>query len=135
MKKKRKTLKVIGVILGVFVLVLAGFYAYLLIGMDEVAHLTIENIDIKTIPDGTYEGAFEGYRWSNSVKITVKDKRITDIEVIKSQTFADKAKIVTLIDRIKNAQSLQVDVLSGATVSSKAFLKAVENALMKGEKG
>ncbi|MFZ5975458.1 MAG: FMN-binding protein [Bacillota bacterium] len=34
----------------------------------------------------------------------------------------------------KKRKTLQVDVLSGATVNSKAFLKAVENALMKGEK-
>ncbi|MDZ7792809.1 MAG: FMN-binding protein [Spirochaetia bacterium] len=34
-----------------------------------------------------------------------------------------------MVDAIVEAQSLEVDVISGATVSSKAILKAAENAL------
>jgi uncharacterized protein with FMN-binding domain len=43
----------------------------------------------------------------------------------------DQAK---LFDRVIEAQSLQVDAISGATLTSKAYLKAVENALEQAEK-
>jgi uncharacterized protein with FMN-binding domain len=33
-----------------------------------------------------------------------------------------------------DAQSLQVDTISGATLTSKAYLKAVENALLKAQR-
>ncbi len=35
-----------------------------------------------------------------------------------------------LNDRVIESQSLQVDTISGATLSSKAYLQAVENALL-----
>ncbi len=34
-----------------------------------------------------------------------------------------------LFEEVKTEQSLQVDTVSGATVSTKAYLKAIENAL------
>ena len=40
----------------------------------------------------------------------------------------------SLIDKILDEQSLDVDIVTGATASSKAILKAVESALEKGKK-
>jgi uncharacterized protein with FMN-binding domain len=39
----------------------------------------------------------------------------------------------TLYDRVIQAQSLQVDTISGATLTSKAYLQAVENALIQAQ--
>ena len=41
--------------------------------------------------------------------------------------------INNLFDEVIKSQSLQVDVISGATLTSKAHLKAVENALEQAE--
>jgi len=38
-----------------------------------------------------------------------------------------------LYDRVVQAQSLQVDTISGSTLTSKAYLKAVEDALNKAQ--
>jgi uncharacterized protein with FMN-binding domain len=38
-----------------------------------------------------------------------------------------------LYDRVVQAQSLQVDTISGATLTSKAWLQAVENALLQAQ--
>jgi uncharacterized protein with FMN-binding domain len=35
-----------------------------------------------------------------------------------------------LFDRVIEVQSLKVDTISGATITSKSFLKSVENALV-----
>jgi uncharacterized protein with FMN-binding domain len=60
--------------------------------------------------------------------VTVTDHRIVDVEVVKSPN--GRAGIgQELKTWIIKSQSPAVDVVSGATADSKAFLKAVENAL------
>jgi uncharacterized protein with FMN-binding domain len=39
-----------------------------------------------------------------------------------------------LFSRVIRAQSLQVDLMSGAAITSKAYLKSVERALLKAQK-
>jgi len=40
----------------------------------------------------------------------------------------------TLYDRVIAGQSLHVDTVSGATLTSKAYLQAVENALVQAQR-
>jgi len=125
----RKGIKILlGVIIAV-VLIVGGFYLFLTSGMDQTANLVIGDVTAAGIADGTYEGAYDGARWSNSVRVTVKDGKITDIEVVKTPTFSKPETIDQLTERVIEAQSTGVDVVSGATLDSKAILKAVENAL------
>jgi hypothetical protein len=69
-----------------------------------------------------------GLRWvflrGLGVKVTINSGGIVDI-----QPDSDEALEQELSERIVAAQSLLVDINTGATVSSKAFLKAVEEAL------
>ncbi len=44
---------------------------------------------------------------------------------------ADNTDFERLYARVIQAQSLQVDTISGATLTSKAYLQAVENALLQ----
>ena len=129
MKKRRKGLRILAVVAGVLVVFLAGLFVYLMIGQDEVKQTAIENVDVHSITDGTYEGSFSAYLWSDTVKVTVKNGKITAIETVGDPAFLDPATADELIARVKDRQTPQVDTVSGATVSSKAFLKAVENAL------
>ena len=63
------------------------------------------------------------------VNVVIVDHRIVDVEVIKGPN--GRAAIgLDLRDRIIQAQSPAVDAVSGATADSKAFLKAVEKALL-----
>lgn len=43
-------------------------------------------------------------------------------------------KAEKIVDDVISRQSLEVDALSGATVSSKYIIKAIENALQSGSK-
>ena len=64
------------------------------------------------------------------VEVSTAGGLVQDVALIKPATYtADSTLIPTLVQRIKDSNSLDVDLVSGATVSSKAFLKAVENAL------
>ena len=68
-------------------------------------------------------------RWSNEIKVTVKDHKIIALEVVDDVMFKIDEVTKTLFDRVIQNQSLDVDIETGATVTSHAYLKAVENAV------
>lgn len=83
------------------------------------------------LEDGVYEGTGMGYAGKITVSVEIKDKKIVAIEILSvegdDEAFFKRAKGV--IDRIIEAQSLDVDVVSGATYSSRGIISAVKNAL------
>jgi uncharacterized protein with FMN-binding domain len=111
-----------------FVVFVAAILVYAMLGMNDTLALTIGPVDLAAVPDGDYMGNYDCYRWTNVVKVSVRDHVITGIEVVKGpngrQGIAEE-----LTPRILEAQSPALDAVSGATADKKAFLKAVENAL------
>ncbi len=100
--------------------------------------MIINDIDISAIKDGVYKGS---YKFSFSDKsvyhviTSVKDHRIKKInlqfdEKIKSR-FTTIAKDV--FERIIDRQTPNVDVVTGASITSKQYMKAIENSLLKPE--
>ena len=85
--------------------------------------------------DGTYTGDGEGFGGNIQVQITIADDTLTDIQVVSAEkedsAYLSQGKAV--IDRILEAQSTDVDTVSGATFSSTGILMAVEDALGKAE--
>ena len=122
--KKNKLLMVIGIATIVIFIMIAGGLFAVTRGLSEMQELVVNDVNPGKLPDGVYAGEFSSYRWSNTVEVTIKNGEIVDI-----QTGSDEALEQELSERIVAAQSLQVDINTGATVSSKAFLKAVEEAL------
>ena len=84
------------------------------------------------LKDGEYEGTATGYGGPLTVRITVKGGKLTDIKVV-SQTetpeYFNRAKAV--IGKILSSGNVNVDSVSGATISSNAIKKAVADALQK----
>ncbi len=108
------------------VIVLLGLFAVTR-GMKEIKNLTIEAPDVSQIKDGVYEGGYKKTRWNYAVKVTVKGGRIADIEVTQKPDDGDfTAKAA---QKIVDAQSVQIDTVSGASINTRAFQKAVETAL------
>jgi uncharacterized protein with FMN-binding domain len=128
-KKKRRVLNVLLIILGVIVVIIAAFLIFILGGKSRAMNLTLDKITAASVADGVYTGSYSGMRFSNTVEVTVKDHRITDIKVVKEQAIINPETAQALADEVLKAQSTDVDAVSGATATTKAFLKAVENAL------
>ena len=85
--------------------------------------------------DGVYEGSARGYSSDVTVKVTIKDGKIADIEVVsQDETPEYFNEAVKVLDDIIDANSTDVDSISGATISSDALKEAVQNALQKAEK-
>ena len=64
-----------------------------------------------------------------SVLVTLRGDRITEITISKSKALAKEEDFTAYKTRIIEAQSLNVDGVSGASYSSKAMAKAIEAAL------
>ena len=82
------------------------------------------------LADGIYKGSGTGFAGTVSVSVEIKDKSIVAINILSTQddeAFFNRAKGV--IDKIIAGQTLDVDVVSGATYSSNGIISAVKNAL------
>lgn len=119
-------------IIVIVILALGGImFLFATRGLKKVKNLPLENIDISSIPDGEYEGTFTGYRWTNTVRVTVKDGKITDFKVIKEKMQGGDEVINAVRDKLIEKQDIHIDAVSGASVNTRAYLKAVEDALKK----
>ena len=111
-----------------------GFLAFVLLvaamaflGLEKTRSQTIYDIDLQQVPDGVFEGAYHGYRFTNVVAVTVKDHAIIDIHVKKTQRTELSE---TLKGEVIKEQSPVIDAVSGASLDQTAFLKAVQDALL-----
>lgn len=121
------------------VLGLAGGIGWLKLTKEhrEARSLPLNAVDFSKLNDGIYHGAYEGgmYKWrANECQVTVSSNKVSDIQLIGSIDPGGKnTQHQALFDRVIKAQSLQVDTISQATLTSKAYLKAVENALIQAQ--
>ena len=86
--------------------------------------------------DGTYEGEAEGVGGMITVQVTVENGQMTDLSILSADgedsAYLSNAK--DIIPKILEAQSADVDTISGATFSSTGIKNATAEALEKAEK-
>ncbi|MEW5920087.1 MAG: FMN-binding protein [Bacillota bacterium] len=88
-------------------------------------------VDLTTVADGTYTGTGRGFKSDITVEVTVSGGKITNIVVLEQDDTPNFFNMAEgqMIERIINAQNLEVDMVSGATGSSTGIIKAVFDAL------
>ncbi len=81
--------------------------------------------------DGAFVGTGGGYGGSIRVQVTVEDLRVASIEVLSHSETPDigAPALGRIADSVVAAQSMDVDVVSGATASSRGILAAIADAL------
>ncbi|MDN9572380.1 FMN-binding protein [Clostridioides difficile] len=90
--------------------------------------LDIKNIDFNTVADGEYIGICQNKILFAVVQVKVKNHEIVNIEILEHKaSYMEQAKQIA--DNVCSKQSLEVDAISGATLTSDTVLKAIENAL------
>lgn len=110
----------------------------------ELQALTIGDVDFTRLRDGIYAGEYAGTKGSSrnaTVQVTVSDAKITKITVLKGALDSNgkpakltgEMTINDLFQKVLETESLQVDTISGATLTSKAHLKALEFALKQAQ--
>lgn len=82
---------------------------------------------------GTYSNEAEGYYSTLKVAVTLDGHNIMSIEILSHEEPEILSEIVfeELPPRIIKANSVDVDVISGATYTSKALINAVEKAIIE----
>ena len=80
---------------------------------------------------GTYESAAQGFHGDVKLAVTVDAEKITAIEVVEhSETEGiGAAALPKLVEAVLESQTLGVDSVAGATVTSDAFKAAMTDAL------
>ena len=126
-------LKIFVAVALIIALAIGGLAFYITRGLHTGAELVIDSVDLNSVEDGVYEGDYNSGRFSNKVSVTVMDHKITDIELDKDITFNKPEVTKEIFDKVIEEQNVDVDSVSGATVSGKAYLKAIENALKGGK--
>ncbi|HUW23601.1 MAG TPA: RnfABCDGE type electron transport complex subunit G [bacterium] len=89
---------------------------------------------LKYIRDGSYTGEGGGFSGPIRVRVTVQNHRIIRIAILERQEVVEYwSKVREKIPQeILEKQNIDVDIVSGATYSSKGLIEAVTNALEKG---
>ncbi len=112
------------------VIIAGGFLLYnrQSANLDKLVKEPVGNISLEDLDDGSYDGDYKAFPVTVKLNVEIKDHKMTKIAILKHDNGkGEKAEEIT--DEIIKEQSLDVDIVSGATYSSMVILKAVEDAL------
>lgn len=127
--KRKHVVLITGFVLIVVIAVVAfGVQAHLEAKLEELAAESIRDIDFTKLADGVYTGSYKQFPVAAEVRVTVSGHKVTRIELMKHDN-GQGGPAEVLPDKVVESQKLNVDVVTGATYSSKVILKAIENAL------
>ena len=121
----KKVLIGIGIILALMLAMILG------VGLKEsgeVKAFDTAPVNIAEIKDGIYEGCSETTLVKVQVRVTVSDGRLDNIEILKHEC-GKGLPANALVDEMVSRNDIDVDAVSGATVSSEVIKDAVRNAL------
>lgn len=114
------------------IILLAGLTGCVSREVRETRNMEIEDVDVSKIPDGTYVGKYGYSGLVYTAQLEVVNGRIEWIRIKENEPSPRSDWVTELPERVIEANSTRVDVVSGATTSSKAVLKAIELALKAG---
>ncbi|HHX76799.1 MAG TPA: FMN-binding protein [Firmicutes bacterium] len=127
---KKKLLKVLAVLAVLAAIAFGAMWLKIEANEKKLATLPVAEVDVAEIPDGVYRGSFSFFPVSAEVEVTVANHAISGIKLLEHM-HARGAAAEVIVEKVKDAQSLEVDLVSGATFSSKVILKAIEDALVE----
>lgn len=86
--------------------------------------------------DGSYKGSGEGFGGEIIVEVTIEKDYIKEAKIIskKNETPEYISQAEKILDDVVSKQTIKVDVVSGATLSSNGILAALDDAMNKAKK-
>lgn len=123
---KQKTVAMILVPLIAIGIVIATINA---MNLNKIRNMPIKNINITKVSDGIYKGEAQAGNYTYKVRVTVENHKIVNIEGLDNRKSPYVTYAEGVFTKIIKQQKIDVDAITGATTTSKAFMKAVENAL------
>lgn len=118
----------------VLVIIVLGLFIFIggTQNMKAVRTYNLPEIDMSRIVDGEYEGACDIGRFAMEVSVTIKDHKIVAIDFIDGKNAnANKELVKRMNDMFLHKNEPAFDTVTGATITSKAYMIAVTDALSK----
>lgn len=136
--KKGKRVFRMSLFLVIIILFSGGFYEWTKIKKEhnENLSMTFSEINFDNLKDGIYEGYYEGgmYKWrENRIEVVVEDGHVKNFNLLEHSEGMSNEETDKLFNRVLLAKSFNIDTISGATLTSRAYLKGFENALLKAQ--
>ncbi|NLV36807.1 MAG: FMN-binding protein [Clostridiaceae bacterium] len=124
-QKTRKKSKITIAVIAILVLAIA---IALGINLPKPLETFDTSFDLSQIADGTYSGYCDNGLVKVEAEVSVENHTITDVRLVKHQNGLGSSA-EAIVDTVVEHQSVEIDAIAGATMSSKTILKAIENAL------
>lgn len=128
MKRLRKPL----VVFSCIVLTFIAAFGYMFISMGkQIGSIKYYEVSPQDVSDGVYQGSASTSLVKVEVEVEVADHKIVRIDILKHDNgLGSKAEVIT--EQMISQNSYDVDIISGATMSSNVIKSAVSDALEKG---
>jgi uncharacterized protein with FMN-binding domain len=95
-----------------------------------------------TTPNGTFTGIDSPNRFGDvQVRVVISNGRITDVQSIQMPFDRARSEYISQVagpmlrSEVLQAQSAQIDIISGATYTSESYAQSVESALQQAHMG
>ena len=113
-------------------IIIIGSIAYNKINknLQSLEDIKVSTIDLGLLDDGVYQGSYAVFPVKVKVEVDIKDHKIENIKIIEHDNGKGKAA-EEIIETIKERQTIDVDIIAGATYSSRVIQKAIEVSLLK----
>lgn len=127
--KRQIKQKTIVMILVPLIAISIGISTINFMNLNKIRNMPIKNIDLTKVSDGIYKGDAHAGNYTYKVRVTVEDHKIVNIEGVDNRKSPYVTYAEGVFTKIIKQQKVDVDTITGATTTSKAFMKAVESAL------
>lgn len=118
-------------ILSIIAVLFLGLAALVLFNLPKPVKASDAAFNLTQMADGTYMGGCDNGLVKVRLEVVVENHTIAEVRLLKHDNgMGSAAEVIT--DTVVQ-QSVEVDAISGATMSSKTILKAVETALSEGQ--
>ncbi len=91
--------------------------------------------------DGNFTGGtYDAYYGTVQIQATVQGGQITDVKTLKFPNHSGTSRSINrqalpyLLQEVAQAQSSKIDIISGATLTSRAYIKSLRDALNQSAK-
>ena len=127
--KRQIKQKTVVIILIPLIVIGIGIATINVMNLNKIRNMPIKNINLTKVSDGIYKGEEHAGNYTYKVRVTVENHKIVNIEGVDNRKSPYVTYAEGVFAKIIKQQKVDVDAITGATTTSKAFMKAVENAL------
>lgn len=112
----------------VLILLLLSVVVLVIVNFPKPLSISNSSYDLSALANGNYEGECSNGLVYAKVVVTIQDHQLQHVKILEHRNGKGQAA-ESIPNTVVAEQSLSVDAVSGATVSSQTILKAIENAL------